>query len=80
MVKACSDIAPLISEGAPSAGLSVSALAAIRSHAHFREFAQRLTLKGKPYKVAVTAVMRKLIVILSAMIRNDQPWKHAQTA
>jgi transposase len=53
---------------------------AIRSHAHFREFAERLTRKGKPFKVAVTAVMRKLIVILSAMIRNDQPWKHAQTA
>lgn len=60
--------------------LYMAALAAIRSHAHFREFAERLTRKGKPFKVAVTAVMRKLIVILSAMIRNDQPWKHAQTA
>ena len=48
-------------------------LAAIRSHAHFREFAERLTRRGKPFKVAVTAVMRKLIVILSAIIRNDQP-------
>ena len=60
--------------------LYMAALAAIRSHAHFREFAERLTRRGKPFKVAVTAVMRKLIVILSAMIRNDQPWKHAQTA
>jgi transposase len=60
--------------------LYMAALAAIRSHAHFREFAERLIRKGKPFKVAVTAVMRKLIVILSAMIRNDQPWKHAQTA
>jgi transposase len=60
--------------------LYMAALAAIRSHSHFREFAERLTRKGKPFKVAVTAVMRKLIVILSAMIRNDQPWKHAQTA
>jgi len=60
--------------------LYMAALAAIRSHAHFREFAERLTRKGKPFKVAVTAVIRKLIVILSAMIRNDQPWKHAQTA
>jgi transposase len=60
--------------------LYMAALAAIRSHAHFREFAERLTRKGKPFKIAVTAVMRKLIVILSAMIRNDQPWKHAQTA
>jgi transposase len=58
----------------------MAALAAIRSHAHFRDFAQRLTRKGKPLKVAVTAVMRKLIVILSAMLRHDEPWKHAQTA
>jgi transposase len=60
--------------------LYMAALAAIRSHAHFREFAERLTRSGKPFKVAITAVMRKLIVILSAMITNDQPWKHAQTA
>ena len=60
--------------------LYMAALAAIRSHAHFREFADRLTRKGKPFKVAVTAVMRKLIVILSAMLRKDQPWKHANAA
>ena len=36
--------------------------------------------KGKPYMVAVTAVMRKLIVILSAMLKADQVWKHAKTA
>jgi transposase len=66
--------------GQIGACLYMAALAAIRSHAHFREFAERLTRRGKPFKVAVTAVMRKLIVILNAMIRNDQPWKHAQTA
>lgn len=60
--------------------LYMAALAAIRSHAHFRDFAQRLTRKGKPFKVAVTAVMRKLIVILSAMLKKNEPWKHAQTA
>ncbi len=60
--------------------LFMAARAAIRHHEVFSAFAGRLMKKGKPYKVAVTAVMRKLIVILSAMIRNDQPWKHAQTA
>jgi transposase len=60
--------------------LYMAALAAIRSHAHFRDFAERLTRKGKPFKVAVTAVMRKLIVILSAMLRQDEPWKHAEAA
>ena len=60
--------------------LYMAALAAIRSHAVFRDFAERLTGRGKPFKVVVTAVMRKLIVILSAMLRNNEPWKHAQTA
>lgn len=60
--------------------LYMAALAAIRSHAVFRDFAERLSRRGKPFKVAVTAVMRKLIVILSAMLRHNQPWKHAQTA
>jgi len=53
--------------------LYMAAVAAIRSHAHFRDFAERLTRKGKPFKVAVTAVMRKLIVILSAMLRKKEP-------
>ncbi len=60
--------------------LYMAALAAIRSDTHVREFAERLTRKGKPFKVAVTAVMRKLIVILSAMLRKNEPWKHAQAA
>jgi len=60
--------------------LYMAALAAIRSHAVFRDFAERLTGRGKPFKVVVTAVMRKLIVILTATLRNNQPWKHAQTA
>jgi transposase len=60
--------------------LYMAALAAIRSHLHFRDFAERLTRKGKPFKVAVTAVMRKLLVILSAMLRQDEPWKHAEAA
>ncbi len=60
--------------------LFMAARAAIRHHAVFRSFADRLMKKGKPYMVAVTAVMRKLIVILSAMLKNDQVWKHAKTA
>jgi len=58
----------------------MAALAAIRSHAVFRDFAERLIRKGKPIKIAVTAVMRKLIVILSAMLRKNEPWKHAHAA
>ena len=60
--------------------LFMAAQTAIRHHAVFRNFADRLMKKGKPYMVAVTAVMRKLIVILSAMLKADQVWKHAKTA
>jgi len=60
--------------------LFMAARAAIKHHEVFRTFAERLMQRGKPYKVAVTAVMRKLIVILSAMLKANEPWKHAKTA
>jgi transposase len=60
--------------------LFMAARAAITHHAVFRSFADRLMKRGKPYMVAVTAVMRKLIVILSAMLKADQAWKHAKIA
>ena len=60
--------------------LFMAARAAITHHDVFRAFAQRLMQRGKPYKVAVTAVMRKIIVILSAMLKASEPWKHAHTA
>ena len=30
---------------------------------------------GKPKKVALTACMRKLLVILNTMVKNNQHWK-----
>jgi transposase len=36
-------------------------------------FARRLV--GKPPKVAITACMRKLLVILNAMIRDNSDWR-----
>jgi len=66
--------------GQVRACLFMAARAAICHHDVFRSVAERLMKKGKPYKVAVTAIMRKLIVILSAMLKDDQPWKHAKTA
>jgi len=60
--------------------LFMAARAAIRHHEVFKTFAGRLMKRGKPYKVAVTAVMRKLIVILNAMLKADEPWKHAKNA
>jgi len=33
-----------------------------------------LSASGKPPKVAITAVMRKLIVLANALIRDDREW------
>jgi len=38
-------------------------------------FFQRLTARGKPYKVAIIAVARKLLTILNAILRNRQPFQ-----
>lgn len=40
-------------------------------------FRHRLRSNGKPAKVAVVAVMHKLITTLNAMIRDDKPWSPA---
>lgn len=52
-----------------------AALAASRCNPILREFYQRLLDKGKAKKVALTALMRRLIVILNAIIRDQKTWK-----
>ncbi len=47
--------------------LYMAAVTASRSNPPIREFFQRLREKGKPFKVAITAVMRKLLIILNAI-------------
>lgn len=52
------------------AHLWMAALVASRYNPVIRAFYQRLRAKGKPKKVALTACMRKLLVILNAMVRD----------
>ncbi len=40
----------------------------------------RLRAAGKPAKVALVAAMRKLLVILNAMLRDNRPWEPAAVA
>lgn len=54
--------------------LYMAALAAIRFNPAIREFYQRLDSKGKLFKVAITACMRKLLVILNTLVRNNCLW------
>ena len=55
--------------------LYMATLSAVRYNATFRRFYKRLLAAGKPKKVALTALMRKMLVVLNAMLRDMKPWK-----
>lgn len=54
--------------------LYMAALTAKKHNPVIREFAARLLAKGKPPKLVITACMRKLLVILNAMLRTGEDW------
>lgn len=53
--------------------LYMSAVVAIRFNPRLRDFARRLKAKGKPFKLIAAAVMRKLVVILNAVLADGEP-------
>lgn len=55
--------------------LYMAALVATRRNAAIRTFYQRLLANGKPKKLALTACMRKLLIILNAMMRTQTVWR-----
>jgi len=57
--------------------LYMAAVAAVRWNPPLRDTYQRLRAAGKPAKLAIIAVMRKLVVTLNAIIRDKTPWKTA---
>jgi transposase len=50
--------------------LYMAALVAARTNEHLKPFYQRLRLAGKPAKVALTAVMRKLVVYMNHLLKE----------
>jgi transposase len=54
--------------------LYMAALVAARHNEVIARFYKRLLAAGKPKKVALVACMRKLLVILNAMVKSKQPW------
>lgn len=56
--------------------LYMGTVAGIRSNPVLRSFYERLVAKGKPKKLALTACMRKLLVILNTMIKNGTRWQN----
>jgi transposase len=57
--------------------LYMATLSAIRYNPVIKTFYQRLLDKGKLKKVALTACMRKLLVILNTMVKSGQDWNPA---
>ena len=55
--------------------LYMATVAAIRSNPAIRTFYLGLRARGKHAKPALTACMRKLLVILNAMLRNQTHWQ-----
>ncbi|HUW09073.1 MAG TPA: IS110 family transposase [Anaerolineae bacterium] len=60
--------------------LYMAALSASRHNPTIKSFYTHLIAAGKPEKVALTACMRKLLIILNAMMRDMQPWQPARAA
>jgi transposase len=54
--------------------LYMAALAAMRCNPIIHRFSERLYNEGKISKVVITACMRKLLVILNTMVRNQTLW------
>jgi transposase len=59
--------------------LYMAALSARRFNPVIRAFAQRLEATGKPFRVVLTACMRKLLVILNTIVKNNSAWNQKIT-
>jgi transposase len=54
--------------------LYMPALVAIRFNEDLKQAYERMRAAGKPAKVAITAIMRKLIVLANALLRDRRKW------
>jgi transposase len=72
--------APSRIHGGRAAVRSILYMAAVTASRHnpvLRPFYDKLIAKGKPSKVALIAVLRRLVVFANAVIKSGQPWKAA---
>lgn len=60
--------------------LYMAALVGTRHNPTLKAFYARLRAAGKPAKVALVACMRKLLIIVNAMVRDGRPWNAAYAA
>ena len=57
--------------------LYLASLSIIRGQGRLADFYRRLVAAGKPKKLVLVAVMRKLLLALNEMIRTNSPWRPA---
>lgn len=62
---------------APRSALYLAAMNGARFNAVLKEMYQRLIAAGKPPKLALIALARKLLTILNAMVRDGTDWRQA---
>ncbi len=55
-------------------GIYMAALSAARHNPQLRRFHERLIDASKPKKVAIAAIMRKLLVLANTLIKEDRCW------
>jgi transposase len=75
--------APARIAGGRAAVRNVIYMAAVTASRHnpvLKSFYERLIAAGKPTKVALIAVMRRLVVFANAVLKSGQPWRGALAA
>ena len=55
-------------------GIYMAAHSAARFNPHLKRFYERLLAAGKAKKLALTAIMRKLVVLANALLKEDRLW------
>lgn len=58
--------------------LYMAIMSAMQCNPVFKSTYQRYLAEGKPKKVAIIACVRKMVVILNAMLRDDVRWEEKQ--
>ncbi len=59
-------------------GLYFAAVSAATCNPQLRDDYKRFRNAGKKAKVAITAIMRKLVVLANVLIKEDRPWRPVQ--
>ena len=54
--------------------LYMASVSAVRWNLDLKVFYERLRKAGKPFKVAITAVMRKLLILANTLLKEGRGW------